>query len=85
MQLLRNIRASLTPGARLLVAEPMAATRGAEAMGDAYFGFYLWAMGSGRPRSPKEIRAMLHAAGFADTRRIATHQPLITSLIVARA
>ena len=34
----------------LLIAEPMADTPGAEPVGDAYFGFYLLAMGSGRPR-----------------------------------
>ena len=35
----------------LLLAEPMAGSRGAEPVGDAYFGFYLLAMGSGRPRT----------------------------------
>ena len=45
---------SVTPcraAASLLVAEPMAGERGAEPMGDAYFGFYLLAMGRGRPRT----------------------------------
>ncbi|RDS78565.1 methyltransferase domain-containing protein [Alteriqipengyuania lutimaris] len=84
MRLLANIRRSLEPGGTLLIAEPMAATRGAEAMGDAYFGLYLWAMRSGRPRSAREIQTMLREAGFASSRSIATRQPLITSLIVAR-
>ena len=53
--LLANIRKSLAPGSRLLIAEPMARIPGAEAMGEAFFGLYLWAMGSGRPRSPTEI------------------------------
>ena len=61
----RNIRAVVPPGGRLLITEPMAGTRGAEPAGDAYFGFYLLAMGSGRPRRTGEIRAMLAAAGFA--------------------
>ena len=39
---LANIRKALAPGAQLLIAEPMAETRGAEGMGDAYFGLYLW-------------------------------------------
>ncbi|MBX7497078.1 methyltransferase domain-containing protein [Qipengyuania sp. 6B39] len=85
MVLLRNIRASLAPGARLIVAEPMAQTPGAEKMGDAYFGLYLWAMRSGRPRSAAETGQMLAAAGFADWRRIGTDLPVITSLIVATA
>ena len=85
MALLRNIRSSLSPGARLLIAEPMAEIPGARAMGDAFFGLYLWAMGSGRPRSPAEIEAMLKAAGFAQTRQVPTAQPVIASCIVAKA
>ena len=85
LQLLANIRKALVPGAQLLIAEPMAETRGAEGMGDAYFGLYLWAMGSGRPRSAAEIRHMLEQTGFTKSRIVRTDQPLITSLIVATA
>ncbi|MDP4574950.1 methyltransferase [Qipengyuania sp. G39] len=84
-QLLENIRRALAPGARLLIAEPMAETSGAEGMGDAYFGMYLWAMGSGRPRSAREIRGMLEEVGFSATRQLRTSQPLITSVVVATA
>lgn len=83
--LLANIRASLRPGARLLIAEPMAQIPGAQAMGEAFFGLYLWAMGSGRPRSPAEIIAMLRAAGFATARSVATAQPVNASMIIATA
>ena len=83
--LLRHIHKAMNPGARLLIAEPMAATRGAEAMGDAYFGLYLWAMGSGRPRRAGEIQAMLRDAGFAQSRTLPTDQPLLVSLVVAIA
>lgn len=83
--LLGNIRASLAPGARLLIAEPMARIHGAEPMGEAFFGLYLWAMGSGRPRSPAEIIAMLRAAGFSAARSVATAQPVNASVIIARA
>ncbi len=83
--LLGNIRASIAPGARLLIAEPMARIAGAEAMGEAFFGLYLWAMGSGRARSPAEIIAMLRAAGFASARAVATAQPVNASIIIARA
>ncbi|MBV7266405.1 methyltransferase domain-containing protein [Erythrobacter sp. WH131] len=85
MALLRNIRASLSPGGRLLIAEPMAGIPGALAMGDAFFGLYLWAMGSGRPRSPDEVARMLRAAGFSRTRVVPTAQPVIASCIVAHA
>ncbi|MFM7404350.1 MAG: methyltransferase [Erythrobacter sp.] len=83
--LLGNIRASLSPGARLLIAEPMARIPGLEAMGEAFFGLYLWAMGSGRPRSPAEIIAMLRSAGFARAHSIATAQPVNASVIIAYA
>jgi demethylspheroidene O-methyltransferase len=57
LALLRAVRAALPPGGTLLLAEPMAGTPGAQAMGDAYFGFYLLAMGSGRPRTPQRLGA----------------------------
>ena len=84
-RLLANIRASLAPGARLLIAEPMAQTPGAHGMGEAYFGMYLWAMGSGRPRSRQTIAQMALAAGFARIRFIATAQPVNASIVVATA
>jgi hypothetical protein len=38
-------------------------------MGDAYFGFYLLAMGSGQARTPDaNWRALLREAGFAAVR-----------------
>lgn len=81
--LLRSVRAALAPGGKLVVAEPMAGTPGAEAMGDAYFGFYLLAMGSGRPRSASEIKAMLMRAGFSAVRDVRTPRPLLASMIEA--
>lgn len=84
-QLLERIRAALAPGGRLLIAEPMAQTPEAKAMGDAYFGLYLWAMRSGRPRSSDEIGAMLKRAGFARWHKVAVKQPLVASVIVALA
>ncbi|MBX7483514.1 methyltransferase domain-containing protein [Qipengyuania sp. 6D47A] len=85
LRLLENIHRSMTSGARLMIVEPMAKARGAEAMGDAYFGLYLWAMGSGRPRSASEIQAMLGAAGFRSSQAVQTHQPIVTSIIIATA
>lgn len=84
-RLLENIRASLSPGSRLVIAEPMARIPGAEPMGEAFFGLYLWAMGSGRARSPAEIRKMLDQAGFRRSRLIATPQPVVASIITATA
>jgi demethylspheroidene O-methyltransferase len=84
LALLRAVRRVLPPEGRLILAEPMAGTPGAERVGDAYFGFYLLAMGSGRPRTPGEIIQMLRAAGFGRTRLLRTRRPLLACLIVAR-
>jgi demethylspheroidene O-methyltransferase len=81
--LLENSCAALPPGGRLLIVEPLAETASAPAMGDAYFGLYLWAMGSGRPRSASELTAMIKAAGFARVDRVPTALPIITSALVA--
>lgn len=81
--LLASIHAALPPGGALLIAEPMAGTPGAQAMGDAYFGLYLWAMGSGRPRTAQAYRAMLQTAGFTRIREARTALPMVTRLIVA--
>ena len=83
MALLRAVRAALPAGGRLLLAEPMAGTPGAESVG-AYFAFYLLAMGSGRPRRFAELQAMLRAAGFTDIRLVPTSTPLLTRLITAK-
>ena len=82
--LLAAVHAALPPGGTVLVAEPMAQTPGAEPMGDAYFGFYLLAMGRGRPRSSARLMEMLAVAGFTDMRLRATGLPLQTQLLVAR-
>ena len=81
--LLAKVHAALPPGGTLLIAEPMAGTRGAQAMGDAYFGLYLWAMGSGRPRSADAYRAMLATAGFTRVIERRTGVPMVTRLLVA--
>lgn len=80
--LLAAVRAALPHGGVLLIAEPMADTPSAERVG-AYFGLYLAAMGSGRPRSTREIAEMCHAAGFARARRVPTAMPLTASLMIA--
>nr|WP_246423600.1 acetylserotonin O-methyltransferase [Roseospira goensis] len=84
LAILQAARRALAPGGCLLLAEPMAGTGGAEPIGGAYFGFYLLAMGSGRARTPEELRALLARAGFQDARLRDTRQPLVTRLIVAR-
>jgi len=82
-QLLASARKALAPGGKLLIAEPMAGIPGAEAMADAYFGFYLWAMGRGAPRRPADLEKLLQDAGFRHIRQLKTAQPLLVSAIIA--
>lgn len=82
--LLRRIRRGMTTDGTLLIAEPMAATPGAEAAGDAYFGFYLLAMGQGRPRRPDELTEMLHSAGFSRPRLRPSPIPMLVRILSAR-
>jgi demethylspheroidene O-methyltransferase len=83
LQLLKAIRRAMPVGGSLLLTEPMADTPGAKAMGHAYFGMYLWAMGRGRSRSAETITAMLREAGFSKVREIATRIPLQARIIQA--
>jgi demethylspheroidene O-methyltransferase len=85
LAILRAVRAALPEGGTLLVAEPMAGTSGAEAMGAVYFSFYLLAMKGGDSRSAAELMALIREAGFSAAEPLATRRPLFTSLIKARA
>jgi len=84
LAILSAIRRAIAPGGTLLIAEPMSGTVGAEASGDAYFGFYLLAMGQGRPRTVAEIGSLLERAGFSAHREIPTGTPLIARIVTAR-
>jgi demethylspheroidene O-methyltransferase len=81
--LLLAVRAALGPGGVLLIAEPMAGHADSQRAADAYFGFYLLAMGQGRARTPSQIRALLHAAGFSRVQTLRTRRPLLTGLLRA--
>ncbi len=83
MKLLRAVRAALPPGGTLLLAEPMSGGAAAP-IADAYFGFYLLAMGSGRARTPETLAGMLIQAGFTKPRLYRTAAPMLTRLMVAR-
>jgi demethylspheroidene O-methyltransferase len=85
MTLLRAIRSVLPENGTLLIAEPMSGVSGTEAIGDAYFAFYLLAMGSGRPRTFERLQEMLRECGFSDIALHPSPLPLLTSLITARA
>jgi demethylspheroidene O-methyltransferase len=82
---LRSAAAAIAPGGRILIAEPMNAGAGTARVADAYFGFYLYAMGRGRVRAPGEIKGLLEGAGFSNVRRLSARQPLLVSIMVADA
>ncbi len=82
--ILRAVHSALPADGVLLLAEPMMGTPGAAPVGDAYFGFYLLAMGRGRPRTPQQLQQLLRGAGFARSQLMSMRQPLQAQLIVAR-
>lgn len=84
MTLLRAVYACLPDGGTLLIAEPISGVRGAEPIGDAYFAFYLLAMGSGRPRTFARLREMLLDAGFADVVLRPAPMPMLASVMTAQ-
>ncbi|MBY0338991.1 MAG: methyltransferase [Acetobacteraceae bacterium] len=84
LALLGRVRAALPADGTLLLGEPMSGTPGAEPIGEAYFGFYLLAMGRGRPRTLAENAALLRAAGFTRVEHRRTRTPMLAAVLVAR-
>ncbi len=85
MALFKSIRASLSDGGVLIIAEPMSANLRHDRIADVYFALYLHAMGRGRARTPAEIRAFLQAAGFRRTRALPTRSPFLLRALAAHA
>ena len=80
--LLRSIFEALPPNGKLLIAEPMADTPGHPAMGRAYFGFYLLAMGRGKPRSISEISALAIGSGFKKVEVLPSNMPINAQVLL---
>lgn len=85
MDLLRNIRSSVAPGATLLIAEPFSGQPAIARVTDSYFNLYFAAMGQGRTRTPKEIAGMAARAGFDGLRQWPTPLPLIAGVMSLHA
>ncbi len=81
---LNAIFAALPAGGTLLLAEPMAQNADQKPLGDAYFHFYLLAMGAGRLRTTGELTAMIVEAGFANVELLGNPMPLQTRILVAK-
>ena len=84
LTLLTAIHRALPPGGTLLLAEPMAHEGHQQPQGDAYFHFYLLAMGSGRLRTPHELGALMQRAGFCLIESVPTQIPLHAQILVGR-
>jgi demethylspheroidene O-methyltransferase len=84
LTILKRAREALEPGGTVLVVEPFSGISGAERVGDAYFGLYLFAMGRGRARTIAQHQALLRAAGFSKARVVPTRYPVHTGIIAAQ-
>ena len=87
-QILQKAYAALPVGGALLLAEPMAqpdeeaGQPGASV--DAYFHFYLLAMGAGRLRTPQELQTMMQEAGFTHVEQVPNAMPIHARILVGR-
>jgi demethylspheroidene O-methyltransferase len=84
LRILSAVARALPPEGVVLVAEPMRGSGTQARVADAYFGFYLRAMGRGRARSADEIGRLLERAGFKDVHRRKTKVPLVSSVLVGK-
>lgn len=82
--LLARVRDALPGGGMLIVSEPMSGGARPTRSGDAYFGLYTLAMGTGRPRTPERHIELLETAGFGSIRRHRVRQRFVTSVLTAR-
>jgi demethylspheroidene O-methyltransferase len=51
---------------------------------DAYFHFYLLAMGDGRLRTPQELMDMMQTAGFSHVERVPNAMPIHAQILLGR-
>jgi demethylspheroidene O-methyltransferase len=88
LQILQKAYDALPLGGGLLLAEPMAQSKldgaSGDASVDAYFHFYLLAMGDGRLRTPHELMAMMQAVGFTHVERVPNAMPIHTQILLGR-
>jgi demethylspheroidene O-methyltransferase len=81
-QLLEKIYLSLPHKGTLLLAEPMANAKGARH--DAYFHFYLLAMGEGRLRTPERLTQMMLEAGFNQVQILSNPMSMHAKVLIGR-
>lgn len=85
LSLLKKVHDTLPQGGALLLAEPMARSADdSRATSDAYFHFYLLAMGAGRLRTPEELCTLMREAGFSHIERVPNPMPIHAQILVGR-
>lgn len=85
MTILRAVHKALPAHGVLMIGEPMSSVPARDPMAEAYFGFYLLAMGRGRARTPAQLSQMVKDAGFTSVRSMPTRTPMLVRVLVARA
>lgn len=85
-QILQKAHQALPSGGVLLVAEPMGQDSSTPAtdQAEAYYHFYLLAMGAGRLRTPQEIARLLQEAGFVAVEQVPNAMPIHGQLVLGR-
>jgi demethylspheroidene O-methyltransferase len=78
--LLASVHATLPPGGRIIISEPMLG----DSTTDIYFALYTLAMQTGRTRSATEITALLQKAGFAKVQSRPGFRPYVTSVVTGQ-
>ncbi len=84
LRILKGIRRAIAHDGALLIAEPLAGTAGGAHVAEAYFGFYLLAMGSGKPRTVRAVGDLLRNAGFTRPTVRPTHLPMNVRVLLSR-
>ena len=82
--ILRRIFEALPVGGTLVLAEPMASEGCERVVSDAYFHFYLLAMGAGRLRTPTELSRLLQESGFVHVEQVPNAMAIHTRILIAR-
>lgn len=81
--ILRNIYQALPPGGTLVLAEPMAQAAGERLQpSDAYFHYYLLAMGAGRLRTHTELAGLMRDSGFGAVTLLDNAMPIHARILV---
>ncbi len=84
LQILRKAFEALPLGGTLLIAEPMAQEPGQPPLADAYFHYYLLAMGSGRLRTPTELMNLMAQSGLSHLELLPNAMPIHARVLIGR-